>query len=114
MARRGGRKGAYLATDDYTGITVYANKLQKDYWGNMVVSPLKRNLQEISSPLDDPRPVAFYRGPTYERVSPCDFETQPLFIGKTNIRTPQSFLTTALNLDPGIGDATIGCTFVVH
>lgn len=114
MARRNGRKGSWLATDDYTGVTTYANRLQKDYWGNMVVSPLKRNLQEIASPLDDPRPVSFYRGPTYEQVNPCDFETQPLFIGLTNIRTPQTGTSETLGLDPGIGDASIGCTFIVH
>ncbi len=86
MARRNGRKGDHLATDDYTGFTVYASKLRKDYWGSLAVNPLLRNLQEISSPLSDPRPVVDYRGPNYE-ASPANPTVAPTFVGVTNVPT---------------------------
>jgi hypothetical protein len=114
MARRGGRKGAWLASDDYTGFTVEAHKLKLDYWGNRTVKPLLRNLQEVATPLNDPLPVPFYNPGDYESVTPCQFETQPIFIGLTNIRTPYSPVAQSLGLSPGISDATVGCTFVVY
>jgi len=115
MARRGGKKGEWLFTDDWTGFTSYSSKAKLDYWGNLVAGkPLQRNLQEISSPLNDPQPVAFYRGPQYEATTGCDFETQPLFIGKTTIPTKPSQATYIMGLDVGIGDAEVGCTFVVR
>lgn len=115
MARRNGRKGAWLFVDDYTGFTSYSDKAKLDYWGNLVaMKPLQRNLQEISSPLNDPQPVAFYRGPQYEVTTPCQFETQPLFVGNTTISTKPSLATSVMGLDPGIGDAAVGCTLVVH
>lgn len=113
MARRNGRKGDYLASDDYTGFIQYASKLQKDYWGNMVVSPLKRNLQEIASPLSDPYPVAFYRGPTYEKTNPCDFDVAPQFVGLTNVPTPNYPNIQILGLNPTLGQMSVGCTFRV-
>jgi len=84
MARRSGRKGDHLATDDYTGFTVYASKLQYDYWGSLAVHPLKRNLQEISSPLCDPVPVEIYRGPTYE-IASSTFLNVPNTVGNTSV-----------------------------
>lgn len=114
MARRRGKPGSYLMTDDNSGFTEYAYKLKEDYWGNQTSYGLKRNLQEISGPIGDPYPVAIFRGSQYEATSACDFETTPLFIGKTRIPFPQnSAYTQFQDLDPGIGSAAIGCTFVV-
>lgn len=115
MARRNGRRGDYLATDDYTGFTKYASELHRDYWGQMAHTPLIRNLQEIAFPLLDPAPVPFTRGPSYERSIPCDYEIAPQFVGNTNIPTnPNNAAFQALNLNPGIGTMTVGCTFVVR
>lgn len=111
MARRNGRKNNYLASDDYSGFTCYASELQKDYWGNYVKRPLLRNLQEIASPLADPYPVDVYRGPVYENTTICQFELQPLFIGTTTTRTPITLTTFVLGFNPGVGTASIGCTF---
>lgn len=114
MARRRGRPGEHLITDDNSGFTTYASKVTTDYWGNITRYPLERNLQEISSPLGDPYPVTMYRGPQYEKVNPCIFEATPVVIGRTN----KPFLQTsayaqAYNLHPTIGTATVGCTFRV-
>lgn len=115
MARRNGRKGDWLATDDYTGFTRYASELRKDYWGAYAVKPLLRNLQEIASPLNDPRPVPFYRGPNYEFTAPCIGEIAPTYVGDTTVRTSLSNMAAqVLNLNPGIGQMVIGCTFVVR
>lgn len=116
MARRNQKPGDYLATSDYSGCTEYASKLVKDYWGDYGLQGevLERNLQEIANPLTDPYPVSFYRGPQYENVNQCDFELQPRFIGKTTIAFKNTNLTTLLNLDPGIGDMAVGCTFTVR
>lgn len=114
MARRHGRKGAYLATDDFTGFTCYASRLQYDYWGNFTRRPLLRNLQEISSPLDDPEPVTDYRGPNYEFTRPCIAETAPRFVGNTAVRTNQDNAAFhILNLNPSLGAMSVGCTFRV-
>lgn len=114
MARRNQRPGDYLMTDDTLGVTVYASEIQKDYWGNLTTVPLQRNLQEIASPLKDPYPVSQYRGPQYEFTDACTFELQPRFIGKTTIPFPNTNLTSLLNLDPGIGQMAVGCTFTVR
>jgi len=122
MARRNGRKGDHLATDDYTGFTVFASKLQRDYWGSLAVHPLKRNLQEISSPLTDPSPVEIYRGPNYEAATPTLLYV-PSTVGNTNVLTNvQNAAIQTPNLYPnvtnghiisGIGTARIGSTFIV-
>lgn len=114
MARRNGRKGAWLVTDDYTGFTKYASRVREDYWNNLTEKPLIRNLQEIATPYKDPEPVPYYRGPQYEQVRNCIGETQPLYIGNTNVPTPSnSIASQVLNLNPALGDMAIGCTFRV-
>lgn len=116
MARRNQRRGTNLATSDYSGCTEYASELVKDYWGSYGLSSeiLKRNLQEISTPLSDPYPVDIYLGPQYENVNECDFEVQPQYIGKTTIPFPNTQYTSVFNLNPGIGQMSVGCTFVVR
>lgn len=115
MARRHGRPGSHLATDDYTGFTVFAEKLRRDFWGALAVKPLERNLQEIASPLNDPRPVDIYRGPNYEDTSGCPGSTAPFFVGNTNVPTNQyTAAAQSLDLFPGIGQMEIGCTFIVY
>lgn len=114
MARRQGRKGDYLATDDYTGFTRFRSQLSYDYWGSLVERPLLRNLQEIASPLNDPQPVPDYRGPTYEYTPPCIGERSPKFVGLTNVKTNNNNAAAqALNLNPSLGSMSIGCTFEV-
>lgn len=115
MSRRGQRRGDWLATDDYFGFTRYASQLKRDYWGSYAVTPLIRNLQEIASPLSDPEPVSFYRGPSYEATPPCIGETAPEFVGNTTIPTnPNNAAFQVLNLSPGIGEMEVGCTFIVR
>jgi len=115
MARRNGRKGQWLITDDYTGFTKYSSEVKRDYWGNYTKKPLIRNLQEIAKPLYDPEPVAIYRGPSYESVRKCISETLPLYVGNTNIPTPTtSPAAQALHLRNALGDMEIGCTFIVY
>lgn len=115
MARRNARKGEWLVTDDYTGFTVFASQVSYDYWGALTKKPLLRNLQEISSPLNDPEPVPYYRGPNYESSAECPGETAPIYVGNTTVRTSQSNAGfQALNLDPAIPDMSVGCTFEVR
>lgn len=113
MARRRGRPGEHLLTSDYTGVTIYASEAKTDYWGDIGEWNLKRNLQEIATPLNDPYPVQMYRGPSYEFTDACMFELQPAFIGKTNIPFPNSMAAQVLNLNPSIPNMSISCTFVV-
>lgn len=114
MAWRSGRKGQWLATDDNSGITHYASELREGYYGEMAKKPLLRNLQEVASPLSDPYPVSFYRGPNYEASVPCNYEIAPTYVGNTTIPTNRNNAAAqALALFPSIGTATIGCTFRV-
>lgn len=115
MARRAGRKGNYLATDDYTGFTCYASELRLDYWGSRTKKPLLRNLQEVASPLEDPTPLPWYRGPSYEASRDCLGSVAPFTIGNTTIPTnPNNAAFQALNLKPGLGSMEIGCNFIVY
>lgn len=114
MARRAGRPGQWLATDDTTGFTKYASELRLDYWGNRTAIPLQRNLQEIATPIDDPAPVPFYRGPSYEITPTCVAETAPAYVGLTSVATNQNNMAfQVLDLDSGIGTMEISCTFRV-
>lgn len=114
MARRRGRPGEWLMSDDYYGQTHYASDLSRDFWGSWAKKPLERNLQEISSPLSDPAPVPFYNGPTYETTPVCVSETAPLFVGNTNVPTAQNIATQVLDLFPAIPDMQVGCNFEVY
>lgn len=115
MARRRGRLGDYLATDDYSGRVTYASRLKRDPDGFYAEKPLSRNLQEIASPLNDPRPVSLYRPPNYEDTSGCIASTAPIFVGNTTVRTHTlNAAIQAMDLDPAIPDMEIGCTFVVR
>ncbi len=115
MARRGQRQGEWLATDDYSGFTHFASQLKKDFWGSYATSPLKRNLQEIASPLDDPRPVPFYRGPNYEITNGCIAEIAPTYVGLTTVPTNSNNMAfQVLDLDLSIPDMTVGCSLVVR
>jgi len=115
MARRRGKPGDYLITEDYYGRTRYRSQVSVDYWGNVAEKPLKRNLQEIATPLSDPEPVSLYRGPSYEISNACDAETIPLYVGNTNIPTnPNNMAVQVLNLDPAIPDMEVGCTFIIR
>lgn len=114
MARRAGRKSQWLVTDDYTGFTIYSSEARLDYWGSRTKKPLLRNLQEIAYPLEDPAPLPFTRGASYEFTPACIGETAPKFVGNTTVPTSQSNAAfQALNLDPSIPTMEIGCTFVV-
>lgn len=114
MARRRGRPGDYLVTDDYFGNTTYRSKVREDYWGSWTRKPLLRNLQEVASPLNDPYPVDVYRGPDYEKTTACDFELFPRFIGRTIVPfNRNNILSAVFNFNPAIPDMSIGCTFIV-
>jgi hypothetical protein len=115
MARRHGRPGNWLATDDITGATVYGSKLKRGYYGELAVKPFQRNLQEIASPLNDPTPVPFYRGPQYEVTPTCVAAVAPLFVGTTTVRTSfNNAAAQALDLDPAIPDMEVGCSWIVR
>lgn len=119
MARRRGKLGDHLAVDDYYGTVVYASKLRKDYWNNLTVKPLKRNLQEIASPLHDPRPVSMQRGPDYEQYNICDLKTAPLYVGTTNVRmntNSAALQSSEFNslYNVGLGDMEVGCSLIVR
>jgi len=119
MARRNQRKGDHLATSDYSGCTEYASKLVQDYWHQygLANEVLKRNLQEIASPLSDPYPVDIYRGPQYEPTTACTFELQPITIGNTNVPFPITAYTITYGLDQdllAIPQMSVGCTWLVR
>jgi hypothetical protein len=102
-------------TDEYYGFTRYNTDLKRDYWGVYAQKPLKRNLQEIACPLNDPEPVQPYRGPSYEASDPCIAEIAPLYVGQTTVLTNyDNMASQVLGLDPGIGDMAVGCTFLVR
>lgn len=115
MARRAGRKGDYLASDDYSGVTRFASEMQFDYWGSFTKKPLLRNLQEIASPLNDPRPVSIFRGADYESIpNECIGVVAPTYVGLTTVPTNRNNAAfQSLNLHPGLGDMEIGCSFYV-
>lgn len=115
MARRRGKPGEYLMTDDYTGVTRYSSELKRDYWGSYAKHPLIRNLQEIAKPFNDPQPVPMFRGPDYEYTPPCVGEVSPIYIGLTTVPTRNNNAASyALDLSPSIPNMAVGCTFEVR
>lgn len=119
MARRNGRPGSWLATDDLTGFTVYGDRLKKGYYGEYAIDPLKRNLQEITTPFNDPTPVSIYRGPNYEAWPYSTFGfVVPIDVGNTSVPVNRNCAAIqALGVNPtsvtGIGAMQIGSTFSV-
>lgn len=119
MARRQGRLGDYLATDDYSGATVLASRLKRDFWGNYAVRPLERNVQEIAQPLNDPEQLPFYRGPDYEAWPYSSYGfIVPLTVGNTSILTNRNNMAIQVLGDnpttaTGIGAMQIGVNFSV-
>jgi hypothetical protein len=115
--KRSGRKGNYLMASDYSGITRFSSDLRKDWWGQYGEPELllKRNLQEIATPLEDPAPVPIFRGGQYEYMNPCASEVAPPYVGLTNVPTnPDNMAFQVLDLNPAIPDMEVGCTFVVR
>lgn len=111
-SRSGWRKGSWLVVDDESGFTRYNDDVvEKDGYGKLIdrryADP--RQPQEFIKPKSDPYPVPFVRT---ENVI---FDTCPpvqVFIGNTNIRMVNGPATHLFEF--GIGDAEIGCTFVVY
>lgn len=88
MARRQGRPGDWLGTDDYLGVTRYQSQLRRDFWGQHAQKPLKRNLQEIATSLADPYPVFPVQAPGYEIVaSVTALVSAPTNVGVTTVKT---------------------------
>ena len=115
MARRNGRPGDFLSIDEYYGVTRYGSQLKKDYWGVYAEKPLLRNPQEYGVPLSDPYPLPFYTGSAYEQTNGCIAEVAPLFVGLTNVPTNNNNAASqALNLNPGIGEMAVGCSFIIR
>lgn len=117
MARRNGRKGDFLATDDTTGFTRFGSELRLDYWGNRTAIPLKRNLQEIASPHDDPAPLPFYRGASYEFTPAGIGFALPATVGNTTIPTDvnnAAIQALGLSFDLAIPDMAVGTTLVIR
>jgi len=114
MARRRGRLGDHLATDELTGFTVLASKLRRSWDGYYAIKPLERNLQEITCPLNDPGSVSPYSPAQYETLDNCEAELAPLYVGVTNVLTnTQNAAAQALGYERGVGNMEIGCNFEV-
>lgn len=88
MARRNGRPGDWLGTDEYYGTTCYQSELKQDFWGVWAKKPLKRNLQEIAVGLADPYPVFPIQAPSYEVTANVSaLVVAPTKVGVTNVNT---------------------------
>ena len=106
------KKGDWLVVDQESGITTYASKVKED-WQGLLVRDRYADMeqpQDFIRPADDPRPVPFESQPDR------DFDACvviPYYVGRTNVRT--STFSPAYHLyTPGIGEAEIGCTFIVY
>ena len=88
MARRKGRPGDWLGTDEYYGFTCYQSELKQDFWGAYAKKPLKRNLQEIDVPLSDPYPVFPIQGASYQIIAYVSaLVIAPATVGVTSVPT---------------------------
>lgn len=118
MRRRRGKLGESLAVDDYTGFVTYRSRLRPDEDNFYSERPLKRNLQEIASPLNDPKPVdRVGAAANYETYDVCDLQVAPVYVGRTSVRTSTlsaAMQSQAYGIDPGIGDMEVGCSFRVY
>lgn len=118
MIRNQHRLGDWLVVDDITGFTIYASESVKLWDGRIThVSNFEtRHPQEFIKARRDPKPVPFVRTEPLAVLA----SSYSSFIGQTDIPTPigpatHIFVSAADPPAPlGIGDATIGSTFIVR
>lgn len=106
------KKGDWLVVDQESGITTYASKVKEDWQGLYVRKRYAdpEQPQDFVRPADDPIPVP------YTSLPVSDFDAclvMPYYIGRTTVRSPQNGPATHL-FQLGIGEAEIGCTFIVY
>ena len=106
------RVGDWLMVDEESGHTVYRSQCRKIWDGTFRRTSQfeSRQPQELVKARSDPKALTDIRVEDTFAV-PCN--VQPTFVGNTNIRTKDS-AGSHLFGNPGIGDAEIGCSFVVE
>lgn len=111
-SRSGWRKGSWLVVDEESGFTRYSDDVvARDGYGKLVTRRYSdpRHPQEFVKPLHDPRPIPFARRESIE-FDICP--PQQAVVGLTTIHTINGPAMQQFQF--GIGDAEIGCTFVVY
>lgn len=113
MPRRNKWKfGDWLVKDEESGITRYASEIKVDYRGQFVTKRYAdyEHPQDFISALNDPQPVPFTNTRSTE-FEVCN--TRDLTIGETGIPAPGNGPADHLFGPKGIGEAEIGCDFIV-
>lgn len=118
MKRRGWKRGDWLVRDEESGFTEYASKVRRDYYGVLTRHPDYAHPQDFIRAKDDP----FIGDPQNPPIYVYDVSALNLgnFVGVTTVPAPVGPATHLFNpaaiqaSDPGIGDMTIGDSFVVR
>lgn len=110
--RRGQKIGDYLMVSDESGLTFWASEMRQRWDGAWVhTSEWEiRNPQDFVKARKDPTPSNPAR-PRAEVVAACP-EYFNLYVNGTTVPTP--FGPASHLFDVGIGEAEIGCNFIVR
>ena len=110
--RKSWKKGDWLVIDEESGITRYASQVRRDWKGLYVTNRYadEEQEQDFIKPMQDPQPVAFTALPDRNfEICNC----LPRYVGATTVPYTSVGAATHLFQVDGIGDMSIGCSFVV-
>lgn len=112
MRRNRHRVGRYLMVDDESGLVRYDDQMVKRWDGAFVRLEQNeyRNPQEFVRALKDPAPLRNIR--PLQQIGPACGDYYTLYVGNTNVRAPTGAATHLF--DTGVGQAEIGCSFIVR
>jgi hypothetical protein len=112
MTRNRWKKGDWLIIDQESGVTRYASEVIQDWKGLYVTERYadSEQPQDFVRALDDPKPVPFASLPD-TNFDVCN--VLPYYIGNTRVKNPTNGPADHL-YRYGIGEAKIGCSFIVY
>lgn len=115
--RRGWKRGDWLVRDEESGLTTYASKVRRDYYGVLTSDPDPLHPQDFIRAGSDPYISDPQNPPSYI------YDTSALnlgdFVGITSVPAPMGpathlFNPSIIGSDPGLGSMTIGQDFVIR
>lgn len=115
--RRGWKRGDWLVRDEESGLTEYASKVTRDYYGKLTKNPDWAHPQDFIRAKADPF-ISDPQNPPNYVYNTSAFNLGD-FVGTTNVPAPigpatHLFNSALLGGDPGIGDMQIGVNFTVR
>lgn len=111
--RRNWKSGDWLVVDEESGVVRYASQITRDYLGRLVTKKYAdyEHPQNFIKGLNDPKALPFVNPvPTTAHI--CNYSS--VFVGNTNVTAKRDGPADHLFEANGIGDMSIGCSFIIY